>query len=77
MFDSVQKTTGREYTRTIAWLAIALIFIPAAFLAVRPGYVSLSLAFLCSATCVTMAWISWRKSRLTISSIAPPKAVTK
>jgi len=78
MFDSVQKTTGREYTTTVAWLAIAVIFIPATFLAVRPGYVSLSLALICSAICLTMAWISWKKSRLTIPSIAPQqKAVMK
>jgi len=77
MFDSVQSTTGREYTRTVAWLAIALIFIPATFFAVRPGYVSLSLAFMCSAVCVTMAWISWKKSRLTVPSIVTQKAATK
>ena len=77
MFESVQRTTGREYTRTVAWLAAALIFIPAAFLAVRPGYISLSLAFFCSVSCVTIAWISWKRSRLTIPSIAPQNAASK
>jgi len=77
VFDSVQRATGREYTRTVAWLAIALIFIPAAFLAVRPGYISLSLAFVGMAISVAMAWVSWKKSRLTISSIAPQKAAAK
>jgi undecaprenyl pyrophosphate phosphatase UppP len=77
VFDSVQRTTGREYTRTVAWLAIAIIFIPAVFLGVRPHYISLSVAFVCIAICVTMAWISWKKSRLTMPSIAPRKAVSK
>ncbi len=77
MFDSAQRATGREYTKTVTWLAIALIFIPAAFLAVRPGYISFSLAFVCIPICLAMAWISWKKSLLTISSIAPQKAVAK
>lgn len=77
MFDSAQTSTGCDYTRTAAWLAVALVFIPAVFLAVRPRYGSLSLAFLCAVICLTMAWNSWKKSRLTIPSIAPPKSVSK
>lgn len=76
MLDSIQRPTGRDYTRTVAWLAMALVFIPAAFLAVRPGAISLSLAFVCGAVCVTMAWMSWKKSQRTIPSIAQ-KAVAK
>lgn len=77
MFDSVQSATARDYTRTVAWLAIALLFIPAVFLGVRPGYVSLSLALLCGAICLAMAWISWKKSRMAIPSITPPQAAAK
>lgn len=77
MFDSVQKSSGRDYTRTGAWLAVAVVFVPAAFLAVRPGYISLSLAFVCFAICLAMAWMSWKKSRLTTPSIAPREAASK
>jgi uncharacterized membrane protein YfcA len=77
VFESAQRTSGYDYTKTVAWLAIAIIFVPAVFLAVRPHYVSLSLAFMCIAISVTMAWVSWKKSRLTIPSIAPQQAVAR
>lgn len=77
MFDSAQNTLGHDYTRPVAWLAFGLIFIPGALLAVRPGHALLSLAFLCSAICLTMAWISWKKSRVAISSTTPSKAAAK
>ena len=74
MFDPHLKSTGREYTMTVAWLAIAVIFIPAAYLAVRPGGPSLLLTFICSMICAVMAWVSWRRSsQLTIPSIAVRK----
>lgn len=71
MFDAQMKFTGREYTTTFAWLAMAGIFIPAVALVVRPGYLGLSLAGVGILACVALAWISWKKSsRLTIPSIA-------
>ncbi len=71
MLDS-QKSTGTGYTTTVALLIMAIIFCPAVLIASRPiGYVSLSLAIACSALCVILAWVNWKKSsRLTIPSIA-------
>jgi hypothetical protein len=77
VFASAQKTSGYDYTKTVAWLAIALVLIPATLLGFRPHYISLPVAIVCMAICVTMAWISWKKSRLTIPSIAPQKAAAK
>lgn len=74
MFDAQMKFTGRRYTTTFAWLAIAGIFIPGMTFVARPGYVGLSLAGIGSITCAALAWISWkRSSRLTIPSIAEPQ----
>ncbi|HTW64882.1 MAG TPA: hypothetical protein VME17_09720 [Bryobacteraceae bacterium] len=71
MSDPQQKFTGREYTITVAWLAVAILLIPATVFAVRPGYGALSIALVSSTTCVAMAWVTWkRSSRLTIPSIA-------
>lgn len=71
MPDPQQKFTGREYTITVAWLVVAILFIPATVFAVRPGYIALSVALVCSILCVSMAWVIWkRSSRLTIPSIA-------
>ena len=71
MFDAQMKFTGREYTTTFAWLAMAGIFIPAVTLVVRPGSAGLSIAGIGMLACVALAWISWKKSsRLTIPSIA-------
>ena len=71
MFAKGQKSTGTGYTTTIAFLVVALIFSPAALIASRPfGYMSLSLAIVCSSLCVALAWVTWRKSsQLSIPSI--------
>jgi asparagine N-glycosylation enzyme membrane subunit Stt3 len=72
MFDASQKSTGTGYTTTVALLAVALIFSPAGLIFYRPfGYMSLTLAIACSALCLGLAWLTWRRSsRLTIPSIA-------
>ena len=72
MFDSQQKSTGTRYSMTVALLVGALIFSPAALIvAGSSGYVGGSLALACSALCVALAWINWkRRSELTIPSIA-------
>lgn len=72
MFDSQQKSTGTRYTMTVALLVGALIFSPAALIvAGSTGYVAVSLALACSALCVALAWINWkRRSELTIPSVA-------
>jgi len=71
VFDSHLKSTGRDYTRVFAWLAIAIVFIPALFLVFRVTYVSILMAVAASATCFVMALVQWKNSsRLGIPSIA-------
>ena len=72
MFDSQQKTTGTQYTTTVALLLVACVFSPAVLAVTRPiGYVSLSFATACSALCLLLAWLNWKtSSRLTIPTIA-------
>lgn len=79
MFNAHLKSTGREYTTTVALLVIALIFIPALVLVSRPsGYLLLSLAISCSAICVALAWVSWeRSSQVSIISIGTQRAEPK
>jgi hypothetical protein len=74
MFNSFQHPAGREYTVTIALLAVALIFIPA--LAAISQSWSYSPALGASALCLTVAWIHWKRSRtVSLSAIAAePKA---
>ena len=36
MFDTQQKSTGTGYTTTVAFLVVAFLFIPAAFVISRP-----------------------------------------
>jgi len=71
MFDSHQKPTGTQYTMTIALLVVAFIFSPAVLYVSRPfGYASLALALACSALCVVLSAIHWKKySQRTIPSL--------
>jgi len=74
MFDSSQKSTGTEYTPTIALLAVAFVFVPAVLLATNSwGYMALSLATVCSTACVGLAWLKWKKS----SQLFIPSITTK
>lgn len=79
MFDTQQKATGTGYTTTVAFLVVAFIFIPAALMfSGHFGYVSISLAVACSALCVALAWVTWRKSsQRSIPSIAIQQARAK
>jgi hypothetical protein len=79
MFDPCQKSVGTDYTTTIALLIVALIFVPAVLVVSHPlGYPFPSLALACSALCVTLAWVNWRRSsQLSIPSIATPDARAK
>jgi hypothetical protein len=80
MFDSYQqKSTGTRYTTMIALLSVAFIFSPAVLFVSRPvGYVSVALAIACSALCVTLAWVNWkRSSQLSIPSIAVQRGTAK
>lgn len=62
MFDSFVKPVGREYTKTIAWLVVAIVFIPAIFVTVGVGYPSLIGAVAGSLICITLAWVTWKRS---------------
>jgi hypothetical protein len=72
MFTS-QASTGSGYTSPVAYLAVAFIFSPAVLVVSRPvGFITISVAIACSALCVALAWVNWRKfSRL---SIAPAES---
>lgn len=72
MFDPQQKATGTGYTVTIAFVTVAIVFIPTALIFSRPvNYSSVIIASVSSAFFLSLAWIAWRKlSRLTIPSIA-------
>jgi len=72
MFDTQQKATGTGYTTTVAFLVVALVFSPAALIfSGHYGYITISLAIACSALCLAMAWVTWRKlSQRSIPSIA-------
>jgi hypothetical protein len=79
MLDSSQKSTGTRYTMTVALLLVAFIFSPAVLIASRPfGYVSVLLALCCSALCVTLARVNWKRySQVTIPSFEAPHAGSK
>jgi hypothetical protein len=71
VFESNQKTTGIQYTGTVALLTVAFIFSPAALIFSRPfGYLSVSLAVAGSSLCTALAWVNWRRnSQLTMPSL--------
>jgi heme O synthase-like polyprenyltransferase len=79
MFDSSQKSTGTGYTTTVAFLIVAVIFIPAALMFVDNfGGIAVALAAVCSALCLGMAWRSWKtSSQLSIPSIEAQEAPSK
>lgn len=70
MFDSRLKSTSRDYTAVVAWMAIAVVFIPALFLVLRASWISVSLATAASVVCTVMAIVQWKTcSGLGIPSI--------
>jgi uncharacterized membrane protein len=72
MFQAPEKSTGTRYTTTFAFLVVAFVFSPAVLIISRPlGVVSVSLAIACSAACILLAWVNWkRSSQISIPSIA-------
>lgn len=76
MFTSSQKFTGTGYTGTIAFLVFGFVVSPAVLAFSRPvGYMSVSLAAACSAICVAVAYINWKRfSQLSIPSIVAQRA---
>ena len=79
MFDTQQKSTGTEYTMTVALLLLGFVFTPALLLLSRPvGYLTITLAIACSAVLLASSRFSWtRYSQLTIPSIAAPRGRSK
>jgi hypothetical protein len=71
MFESGQKSVGTAYTKTVAFLIVGLIFVPAAMMFFENfGIVAIGFAIVASVACLTMAWRSWQKSsQLSIPSI--------
>jgi hypothetical protein len=79
MFDASQKSTGTGYTTTVAFLIVALIFIPAALMFFGNfGRLTLVAAIGFSVLCLGMAWRTWKKSsQLSIPSIESLEAPSK
>ena len=79
MFDSSLRSAGREYTAIGALLAVAFIFIPALVAVSQPlRYLSVSVAIVCSALCVTLAWVYWKRSlKVSIPSVATQGGAAK
>jgi hypothetical protein len=74
MYDPCRKPSGIDYTKTVALLVVALVFSPAALAISHPfGYLALTGALACSALCLSLAWVAWRRSsQLYIPSIETP-----
>lgn len=63
MFETNQKSTGTGYTTTVAFLIVAVVFIPAALMFIDNfGRVAVAIAAICSVLCLGLAWRSWQKS---------------
>lgn len=79
MFDPSQKSTGTNYTTTVALLFLAVIFSPALWVVSGPtGYPSLVKALSASTLFLGLAWLNWKKSsQLTMPSIETPGVRTK
>ncbi len=76
MFDSYQKSTGTQYTGTIACLLMALIVSPAGLLASRTsGYLPVVASIVFSVIFGGLAWTQWKwNSKLTIPSLTEKSA---
>ncbi len=79
MFDSQEKSTGTQYTLTVALLTVAFVFSPALLLISHPlSPLSVSVAVAGSLVCLALARMSWKKySNLTIPSIEAPRTAGK
>ncbi len=79
MLDAQRKATGTGYTTTVAFFVAAVLFVPAILFVSRPlGYIAISLATVCAALPVGLAWVDWkRSSRVPIALIATWKGAPK
>lgn len=71
MFDPHLKSTGRDYSMTIAVLAFGLVFIPAVLVTSHSfGRGGMTAALVGVLICVALGWLNWRSnSKLTIPTL--------
>lgn len=61
MFDEQQKSSGT--TTTVAFLAVAFVFIPALLMISRPvGTIAVVSGVICGVICLALAALNYRKS---------------
>ena len=79
MFDTSERSTGTQYTTTVALLVMGCVFTPAVLLLSRPvEALTIWVAVGCSAVCLAGARVMWtRYSDLTIPSIAGTRRRSK
>jgi hypothetical protein len=79
MLNAQQKPIGTGYTSTFAFFVFAVLFVPAILFVSHPlGYLAISLATVCAALSVGLAWVDWkRSSRVPIASVATRKAASR
>lgn len=79
MFDSFQQSAGREYTTTVALLAVAFIFIPALVAISQPlSVLSIWAAIVGFTICVALAVIRWKSSaKVSIPSVPTQRGAAK
>lgn len=79
MFDSHQKSTGRDYSLTAALLAFGIMLVPALLLANHSvSRMALILSSIGSLVCLCVAWLNWRRnSKLTIPTIEDERTIAK
>lgn len=79
MFDTSERSTGTQYTTTVALLVMGCVFTPAVLLLSRPvEALTIWVAVGCSAVYLLSSRLSWtRYSRLTIPSIAGRRGRSK
>ncbi len=71
MFPSYQKSTGTQYTSTVALLLLAFVASPVALYLSRPlRFTSVGIAVTFTILCSSLAWLQWTgHSQLTIPSL--------
>jgi hypothetical protein len=77
MFYSHQKNTGVSYTATVACVAAAIIS-PVVLVALSAfGTETVSFAMTASALCFALSLITWKRSSLSIPSLAVQQRMAK
>jgi hypothetical protein len=71
MLAQYQKSTGTDYTSTVALLVFGIVFVPALLIAASPIHAVLAASgTILSMSCLALAWFGWeRTSELSIPTI--------